>query len=118
LALRADGTVVVWGNNGYGQNDVPAGLSGVIGIADGSDHCLAIVGNPTPLLLSKPHWQNGVFTVSVPTTAGKTYGLQYKTALTDGTWTALPSVPGNGSIMTLTDTTASSSQRLYRVSEQ
>jgi hypothetical protein len=29
LALKADGTVVVWGRNNYGQLNVPAGLSGI-----------------------------------------------------------------------------------------
>jgi hypothetical protein len=68
--------------------------------------------------LSNPHWQNCVFTVSVPTRAGKSYVLQYKGALQDSAWTPLSPVSGNGSTMTLTDTTASSSQRMYRVSEQ
>ena len=70
------------------------------------------------LRLVNPHWQNGVFTVTVPTLAGKSYALQYKTTLFDITWTSLPAVTGNGSILTLTDSTASSTQRFYRVSEQ
>jgi alpha-tubulin suppressor-like RCC1 family protein len=58
LALLADGTVVSWGYNNYGQlgNDtvvssslpVPvAGLSGVVAIAAGLDHSLALKSNGT-----------------------------------------------------------------------
>lgn len=36
------GTVVAWGSNAYGQLDVPVGLSGVITIASGLRHSLAV----------------------------------------------------------------------------
>jgi hypothetical protein len=114
LALRSDGTVVAWGADGY----VPSGLSGVIAIAAGGDLSLALVANAVPLALSNSRWQNGVFTVSVPSQNGKTYGLQYKSALAESTWTLLPTTAGTGNILTLTDTSASSGQRFYRVSEQ
>ena len=42
MALRADGTVVVWGDNGFGQTNVPPGLSNVVAIAAGFYHCLAL----------------------------------------------------------------------------
>lgn len=42
LALRADSTVVAWGENTYGQTNVPSGLSNVIAIAAGSYHSLAL----------------------------------------------------------------------------
>jgi hypothetical protein len=42
LALKQDGTVVAWGDNGYGQSTVPAGLSGVTAIAAGYDHSWAV----------------------------------------------------------------------------
>ena len=41
LALKSDGTVVAWGDNGYGQSTVPAGLSGVISVSGGFIHSLA-----------------------------------------------------------------------------
>jgi alpha-tubulin suppressor-like RCC1 family protein len=41
LALRANGTVVVWGSNEYGQCDVPAGLGDVVQVAAGW-HSLAL----------------------------------------------------------------------------
>jgi hypothetical protein len=38
LALRADGTVVAWGNNFYGQCNVPTNLSDVVAVATGGRH--------------------------------------------------------------------------------
>ena len=37
LALKADGTVVGWGYNGYGQTTIPAGLTNVVAIAAGDN---------------------------------------------------------------------------------
>jgi alpha-tubulin suppressor-like RCC1 family protein len=42
LALRADGTVRAWGENGDHQTDVPAGLTDVVGIAGGFQHSVAV----------------------------------------------------------------------------
>ncbi len=42
VALTADGTVVAWGNNAYGQADVPLGLSNVVAVAAGAWHSLAL----------------------------------------------------------------------------
>src|SRR5205807_2188313 len=81
LALKSDGTIVGWGSDNYGQNEVPRWPTRAIGIADGLGYSLAILA--PPLTLSNPRWQNGLFTVSVPTQAGKSYVLQYKAALPD-----------------------------------
>ena len=37
VALRADGRVIAWGDNSYGQTNVPASLSNVVAIAAGGD---------------------------------------------------------------------------------
>ncbi|HXI73859.1 MAG TPA: hypothetical protein VNN22_26245 [Verrucomicrobiae bacterium] len=37
VALKSDGTVVAWGNNAFGQTNVPSGLSNVIAIALGGN---------------------------------------------------------------------------------
>src|SRR5947208_10170618 len=42
LALKSDGTVVAWGNNGIGQTNVPAGLSGVTAVAASAHYFLAL----------------------------------------------------------------------------
>lgn len=46
-ALRSDGTVLAWGNNQYGQTNVPAGLSNVVAIAAGNYHSLALKADGT-----------------------------------------------------------------------
>jgi hypothetical protein len=47
LALRNDGSVVGWGDDSYGQTDVPSGLSGVVSIAAGMQHSLALKADGT-----------------------------------------------------------------------
>jgi hypothetical protein len=47
LALKADGTVVAWGRNNFGQTDVPAGLTGVVAISGGSQHSVALMSDGT-----------------------------------------------------------------------
>src|SRR6185503_12645381 len=42
-----DGTVIAWGDNAYGKTNVPAGLDGVIGIAAGAQHAVALKNNGT-----------------------------------------------------------------------
>jgi sugar lactone lactonase YvrE len=45
--LRNDGTATVWGDNTYGQTNLPAGLTNLAGIAVGAVHILALRGNGT-----------------------------------------------------------------------
>jgi hypothetical protein len=40
--LRADGSIVAWGNNWYGQCDPPAPNTGFVAIAAGGDHSLGL----------------------------------------------------------------------------
>jgi alpha-tubulin suppressor-like RCC1 family protein len=47
LALRADGTVLAWGDNTYGQCNVPAGLADVVAISAGAYHSLALKADAT-----------------------------------------------------------------------
>lgn len=42
MALTADGTVSCWGDNLYGQSNVPVGLKGVVQIAAGGHHSVAL----------------------------------------------------------------------------
>jgi alpha-tubulin suppressor-like RCC1 family protein len=47
LALKNDGTLVAWGDNGAGQITVPAGLSNVIAVAAGYTHSVALKADGT-----------------------------------------------------------------------
>ena len=55
------------------------------------------------------------FAVSVASLAGKNYILEYKVNLDDPEWTPLPSVPGTGSPLVLTDSDSTNVHRFYRV---
>jgi len=61
LALRADGTVIAWGLNNFGQTNVPAGLSNVVGIAAGWHHSLAFMSDGTVV-----GWGAGMFLADPP----------------------------------------------------
>jgi hypothetical protein len=47
LAGHAAPEVVAWGDNHYGQTDVPSGLSNVVEIAAGYAHSLALLRQST-----------------------------------------------------------------------
>ncbi|MGA2281817.1 MAG: hypothetical protein ABSG80_16120 [Verrucomicrobiota bacterium] len=47
LALRADGTVIAWGDNTYGETNVPATVTNVTAIAAGSYYSLALCADGT-----------------------------------------------------------------------
>ena len=47
LALRADGTAVGWGDNDYGQTDIPAAATNVVAIGAGSHYSLALRADAT-----------------------------------------------------------------------
>jgi len=68
----------------------------------------------TPQLVN-PVRSNGVFSVSLATVNGENYFLEFKNSLTEGTWTALPAVAGDGTVRTLVDPSASGPRGFYRV---
>jgi alpha-tubulin suppressor-like RCC1 family protein len=45
--MLSNSTVVAWGDNTYGQTNVPAGLSNVVAIAAGDFHSYALLTNGT-----------------------------------------------------------------------
>ena len=71
---------------------------------------------PSPgLKISSPALVGHSLSVSVPTAAGLSYTLEYKDSLTEPAWTAAQTLPGTGGPITLTDSTATSTSRFYRV---
>lgn len=47
LVLKADGSVMAFGDNRFGQCDVPSGLRDVVAVAAGGDHSLALKSDGT-----------------------------------------------------------------------
>ncbi len=47
VALKRDGSVVVWGSNYFGQTNVPPHLKGVVAVAAGETHSLALKSDGT-----------------------------------------------------------------------
>jgi hypothetical protein len=47
VALKRDGSVVVWGSNYFGQTNVPPQLKGVVAVAAGESHSLALKSDGT-----------------------------------------------------------------------
>ncbi len=120
LALKSDGTVVSWGSSTFGPTNVPSGLTNVIAIAAGEYDSLALIGTGPPALqvpLINPACNTNRFSVSLPTQSGRVYSLQYKNTLMDTNWIALPLNAGNGKTLIVTDTSATNSQRFYRVQQ-
>ena len=56
LALQADGTMVAWGGNSWGQIDVPDGLTGVVDIATLSRGSLALLADASVTGWGNNYW--------------------------------------------------------------
>jgi hypothetical protein len=72
---------------------------------------------PVPVLQT-PQRSGSSFSVQVATISGFNYYLDYTTNLTATTWNAATQTPGDGTIKTLTDTTATDSRRFYHARVQ
>lgn len=68
--------------------------------------------------INNPKLVGTTFTLSVPTQVGFNYTLEYKNSFSDANWTAVQTLGGTGGTITLTDTGATGSRRLYRVRVQ
>ena len=82
LALKADGTVVAWGTNQYGQTNVPASATPATAIAAGSQLSLALKADGTVVAWGRNlYGQLTVPASATPATAiaaGDFYGLALK----------------------------------------
>jgi hypothetical protein len=86
MALKKDGTVVAWGDNDYGQTDVPAGLSGVISISAGADFAYALKSDGTVVAWGN----NSTRQTNIPP------GLLPVDAIEAGNWYSLLARKNNG----------------------
>jgi hypothetical protein len=73
-------------------------------------------GNSAPLVFN-PAFHANAFTVSVPSSIGKTYRLEYRTPLAEPAWTPLSPMSGTGQMLVLTDAAATNANRFYRVGQ-
>ncbi len=123
LALKSDGTVAAWGagnpsnpNNptdlfDWGQSVVPAGVNGVVAVAAGSWHSLALVGGPR---LAPPAPQpDGSMELILTGIPGWTYTVDVSSDLVN--WTPLRSFVSTNSVTPFLDAAANNfSRRFYR----
>ena len=116
--MNSDRTTTAWGYGFYGQTNVPTGLTDCAAVAGGYFHSLALFGETqtvSNLTALDPTWSNSTFTLSTPTTFGRSYQLMRKTSLADQQWLVLPPTPGDGTIRLLRDSSAISSQGFYKI---
>ena len=69
---------------------------------------------PQPRLLN-PIARGQDFSLTLATSPGLLYFLEFKDSLSDTPWTSLPGVLGDGSSQTLTDSSRNRQERFYRV---
>ena len=90
LALKDDGTVTAWGNNVYGQTNVPVDLTNVVAIAGGSSHSLALKKNGVVVAWGgNDYWQSDVpvdLTNAAAIAAGGNHSLALKNNGTVTAW--------------------------------
>ena len=70
---------------------------------------------PPPPWMTPPHKTNAVFSTTASTVSGKTYTMQYKNSWTQTNWTSLPAVMGDGTTKTFNDSSATVTNRFYRI---
>ncbi len=110
------GTVVAWGDNTYGQTNVPAGLSNVTAIAAGGYHTVALVGTaPPPRLTIIRSGANVILTW--PTDAAG-FTLQSTTNLVSpAVWSSVSSGPVVVNGQNAVTNSVSGTQKFYRLSQ-
>jgi hypothetical protein len=72
---------------------------------------------PAPIIFAPTKIGNN-FIFSFQTEPGKIYGVRYVDSLTNLNWQNLPSVAGDGTVKTVTNSTPGVAQRFYRLIEQ
>jgi hypothetical protein len=116
VVLRADGTVAAWGANWNGQCGRATTLPEAAGIAAGEYHTVVLLAsNRLPPRLLNPARKSSTFSVLVQTANRKSYALEVASSLPAANWTGVWTNTGNGALRVFTDSTATSTQRFYRL---
>ena len=128
--LHSDGTLDEWMENG----SIEGGSVNAVAIQ--SDGRILIGGSFTnvnrakrwgiarlrpggqPPRIVQPKLLGTAFSVSVLTAPNKSYTLQSKTSLAATTWTSVATIPGDGTVQSLTDPQGKDSGKFYRVLEE
>ena len=120
--LNADGSL----DTGLGS-DLMLSLGSANNIEVQGNGSIYLAGNSTllrvvsdilrPRLMASGKVTNS-FSLSVQTRNGRTYILESKATADANNWTQIQTTPGDGSIKTMSDTSATASIRFYRVREQ
>ena len=110
---------MAWGDNGYGESTVPAGLSNVIAIAAGGYQSLALV-RPSPeepgISLETRLAGNNLI-LSWPSSS-QNFALQATTNLTDpNSWVTLTNVPAIVNSQNTVTNPISDQMRFYRLKQ-
>ena len=107
---------MAWGANFEGQCAFPAGVTNWVLIAAGGYHSLALLdGEIAPPRMVAPSKRAGDFNVKLPTVFRKTYTLESRDSLANGSWIGRTNAPGNGEVLILDDASAAFAARFYRV---
>ena len=116
LALKSDGTIVAWGANWQGQCDLSPLYFPANAMAAGGYHTVVLVEGtiPEPCLMN-PARIAGRFTAWIQTLNRKHYALEYKDSLSAAVWTAVATNTGSGALQMLSDPTANTAPRFYRM---
>ena len=75
----------------------------------------SMVAGPRSFQLRNPRRANGIFRASIEAEAGVTYLLESKNTLDATSWTPVQTVIGQGATLELSDSSATTQQRFYRV---
>ncbi len=98
VALKSDGMVVAWGDNGDGQTTIPKGLTNVVAIAAGVTHTVALKSDGTVTAWGRNHNDQTTIpkglTNVVAIAAGSAYTVALKSDGTVTTWGRQLSIPG------------------------
>jgi hypothetical protein len=101
-----------WADNSNSTGDNPAGAQ------NNFDIYTARVTVNVPLVMLNPRYTNPTFRASVQTVAAKTYFLESSPSLNPSNWSAVTSVPGDGTVKDLVDSNATAPTQFYRIRSQ